>query len=150
MPEPNKTLGAQSTIEGNPLAGLPIIPGEIDGSGGTSGQVLQTDGTVAGVSWASVSGGSGTTTTTTTTTTSVTAGNNENVLADASGGAITVTLPAPDVNLNVTIKKIDGSANGVTIATPGTETIDGQASVTVTSQYIARTLTSDGTNYFII
>lgn len=74
----------------------------------------------------------------------------EVVLADASGGAVTVTLPGPAAADLVTVKKTDSSANGVTIATPNSETIDGDASRTLTSQYVAREITSDGTDYYII
>lgn len=40
------------------LATSAVTPTEVDGSGGTDGQVLQTDGTAGGVSWASVSSSS--------------------------------------------------------------------------------------------
>ena len=72
------------------------------------------------------------------------------VLADASGAAMTVTLPAPSADMRVEVKKTDASANGVTIATPGTETIDGAANLTITAQYAARTIASDGSNYFFV
>lgn len=86
----------------------------------------------------------------TTQTENYTAGENDIVLADASGGPITVTLPAPDASVAVTVKKIDASADAVTVATPGAETIDGDAERTLTGQYVSREITSDGTNYFII
>lgn len=79
-----------------------------------------------------------------------TANKNDVVLADASGGAITVTLPSADSNIMVTVKKIDSSSNAVEIATPNSETIDGDTNRTITGQYISREITSDGTNYFII
>ena len=47
------------------------------------------------------------------------------------------------------IKKIDSSANAVTI-TPTSRTVDGAASITLTSQYQSLTLVSDGTNWFIV
>jgi len=85
-----------------------------------------------------------------TTTASVTAADRQIVLGDASGGALTVTLPAVFDAQLVTVKKIDSSSNAVTIATPGTETIDGQGSIDLVTQFSARELTSDGSNYFII
>jgi len=85
-----------------------------------------------------------------TATGSGTAADRQIVLGDASAGALTVTLPDVSDALLVTVKKIDSSSNAVTIATPGTETIDGQASIDLVTQFSARELTSDGTNYFII
>lgn len=85
----------------------------------------------------------------TTVTTDYGANDGDTVLADASSGAVTVTLP-PTVNgIETTVKKIDGSANAVTLATPGGETIDGESSKTVTAQWTALTVTSDGSNYYI-
>jgi len=72
------------------------------------------------------------------------------VLADASGGPVTVTLPGPTSATVVTVKKIDSSANAVTIATPGSETIDGDSNRTLTAQWVAREVASDGTNYYLI
>jgi hypothetical protein len=72
------------------------------------------------------------------------------VLADASGGPLTVTLPAPAAGQAVNVKKIDSSANAVTVATPNTETIDGQTSISIVSQFAAREVVSDGSDYFII
>jgi len=86
----------------------------------------------------------------TTQTGDYTASENDIVLADASGAPLTVTLPAPSESVVVTVKKIDSSSNAVTIATPGSETIDGDSSRTLTAQYVSREITSDGTNYFII
>lgn len=73
----------------------------------------------------------------------------ENIVADTSSEAVTVTLPPATSELIVTVKMI-GGANTLTIATPGTETIDGDASRTITSEYNALTIVSDGSNYFII
>lgn len=72
------------------------------------------------------------------------------VLADASGGSITITLPSPSTDIDITVKKTDSSSNAVDIATPGSETIDGSSSLSITSQYTSRTITSDGSNYFIV
>jgi len=72
------------------------------------------------------------------------------VLGDASSGPIDVQLPSPVDGQLVTVKKIDSSQNGVTITTPGVETIDGQSSITLTSQFSTRETVSDGNNYFII
>jgi hypothetical protein len=53
------------------------------------------------------------------------------ILANASGGAITVTLPADSVQALTTVKKTDSSANVVTVS----GTIDGASSVVLTRQY---------------
>lgn len=84
----------------------------------------------------------------TTVTSDYTASPQEIVLVDASGAAVTVTLPTPESAANVTVKKIDSSANAVTIATPGSETIDGASTVSLGSQYAVQEVTSDGTDYF--
>jgi hypothetical protein len=86
----------------------------------------------------------------TTETGAYTANENDVVLADASGGAFTVTLPSPSTDIAVTVKKIDGTSNAVTIATPGSETIDGSSDRTLTGQYVSRTVISDGSEYYII
>lgn len=74
----------------------------------------------------------------------------ETILADASGGAITITLPDPTSypNYEVMIKKIDSSANAVTVSPHGTETIDGASSMTLANQNDAVRLRSDGSNWF--
>lgn len=81
---------------------------------------------------------------------SYTANNLEVVLADVSGGGFSVTLPSPTESLHVVVKKTDSSGNSVTIASPGSENIDGQSSISISSQYASRTIVSNGTNYFII
>lgn len=72
------------------------------------------------------------------------------VLADASNGPFDVTLPSPSSGDLVEVKKIDGTNNQVTIATPGSETIDGQSEIVLERQYVVREITSDGSNYFIV
>jgi len=74
----------------------------------------------------------------------------ETVLVDASTAPVTVTLPAPSADVLVNVKRTDASANAVTVATPGTETIDGAADLSIAAQYDSYTVVSDGTNYYII
>lgn len=64
--------------------------------------------------------------------------------ADATGGAITVTLydPAQFPGRKVTVKRLNAGANAVTIAAPGAATIDGAASVNLTVQYQSYSLWS--------
>lgn len=74
----------------------------------------------------------------------------EVVIADTSGGSITVTLPSPTDIGQVTVKKA-ASANTLTIARPGSESIDGSAAdLSVTAANVSRTLVSDGTDYWVI
>ena len=73
----------------------------------------------------------------------------EIALADASGGALSVTLTDPAFCQQLVIKKIDSSINSVTIL-PASGTIDGASSKVLTLQYDYKVITSDGTNYFII
>jgi len=75
----------------------------------------------------------------------------EIILVDASNGDINITLPsANDEEVLVYIKKIDSSGNAVNIVTPNNEQIDGQASKSITGQYISRTLIENQGDYFII
>lgn len=69
-----------------------------------------------------------------------------------TSAARTLTLPSPDVRLYIPIKDVTGSAstNNITIATPAAETIDGDASYLIDSDYMGVAVVSDGTNYFII
>lgn len=74
------------------------------------------------------------------------------LLADASGGAVTVALPAAaDVTgRQFTIKKIDATGNTVTLDPDGAETIDGSATLVITVQHTSRVVASDGTQWWII
>jgi hypothetical protein len=89
--------------------------------------------------------------TTATVTTDYTATAGEIILADASAGPLTITLPAPAEALILTVKKIDAQET-VTVATPGTETIDGDSTVSLTAadQWQTVKITSNGTDYFVL
>lgn len=74
------------------------------------------------------------------------------VTIDASGGVATVGLPTVATAMDgfrVTVKKIDSSANSVTIDGSGSETIDGAANVVINDQYTAFTLVCNGTAWEI-
>lgn len=45
------------------------------------------------------------------------------VIVDASGGAVTITLPAVAANVTVAVRKADSSLNAVTVAAAGSDTI---------------------------
>lgn len=72
------------------------------------------------------------------------------ILADASGGAVTVTLkPAAEcVGKIVSVKRLNSGANNVTVACNGSETIDGSATVSLTTQYQSVTLTAYEGNWW--
>lgn len=76
------------------------------------------------------------------------------ILCDASGGAFTVTLSTNAGAYGAggkeyVVKKIDGSANAVTIA-GASGNIDGAASKTLTAQYDSLWVRWDGSNWHIL
>ena len=73
-------------------------------------------------------------------------------LCDCSSNAITLALPAPVSGLQFHIKKIDSTANTVSIEPddPGPELIDGAVQAVISTQYDSITVVSDGSNWFII
>src|SRR4030067_239249 len=75
--------------------------------------------------------------------------NDEVILANATAGAVTVTLPTAVGNTGkkFVIKKIDSSANTVTVDPNGSETIDGQATAGILAQDNAIICQSDGANW---
>lgn len=75
--------------------------------------------------------------------------NYEVVLVDASGAPVTITLPPAETDLQVVIKKVDDTANVVTIASPNVETIEGESSLELHNQYVLERVTSDGTDYYL-
>lgn len=74
------------------------------------------------------------------------------VLADASSGGFTLTLPEAGFwnDRVLRIKKTDATGNTVTVAATGSETIDGAASVAISTQYHCRQFMSDGQNWHIV
>lgn len=70
------------------------------------------------------------------------------VLVDASSGAVTITLYASSGNTGreLVIKKIDSTFNEVIIDGNAAETIDGDLTTTLNTQYELVSLTFDGTN----
>jgi hypothetical protein len=74
------------------------------------------------------------------------------VIADASGGAFTITLPtAVGITGRVyRVKKIDATANAVTIDANGAETIDGGITATIATQYEAITIVSDNAEWWVL
>jgi hypothetical protein len=74
------------------------------------------------------------------------------VTGDATSGAFTVTLPsaATVTGVEFTIKKIDASANAVTVGTTSSQTIDGITTYSLASRWSTITVQSDGSNWLII
>lgn len=77
----------------------------------------------------------------------------QHIRVDASGGPVTITLPTATGNVGhwYTIKKIDSSANAVTIAAATGEFIDGSSTISITTPYASYTLIAgDGSNWDIV
>lgn len=74
------------------------------------------------------------------------------ILCDATGGAFTVTLPpAADVEgLKLYLKKIDASANAVTIDADGAEVIDGSLTQSLAARWQSVTIVSNSAAWWII
>jgi hypothetical protein len=75
-------------------------------------------------------------------------GNSRNLfLCNCTSAAVTASLPAAnsvDNGFIVAFKKEDGSANALTIAPAGSDTIDGAPTLAVSAQYDSFVLVSDG------
>lgn len=73
------------------------------------------------------------------------------VLADASGGPITVQLPAAAgvTGRVVLVNKTDGTGNAVILDGAGAETINGLPTESLTIEKSSVEVTSDGTNWHI-
>lgn len=76
------------------------------------------------------------------------------IAVNATGGAVTITLPAAAttrVGKTYTIKKTDVSANAVSINPNASETLDGSAStVDITTQYYAVTIINTGAAWLAV
>ena len=74
------------------------------------------------------------------------------VLADASSGAITLTLPAASGSSGrqVTVKKTDAGVNAVTVDGAGSETIDGATTYDLPAQNDYVTLLCDGSGWQVV
>lgn len=72
----------------------------------------------------------------------------EFVLADASGGSFSVTLPVPEPDRPVGVKKVDATSNEVSVAPNGSESIDNQSPYPLASENASLRLISDGTDWY--
>ena len=77
--------------------------------------------------------------------------NDPGVLVDAKSGAVTITLPTAlsARDQEFLVKKIDTSANAVTIDGSGSEEVDESLTRILSSQYDSVTVYSDGTEWWI-
>jgi len=76
---------------------------------------------------------------------------NLTVLCDATSASITVNLPTAVSNTaTFTFKKVDSSANTVTVDGNGTETIEGSLTAVISVQYVSITIVSNNTNWSVI
>ena len=74
------------------------------------------------------------------------------ILADATGGAFTINFPSAlsMSGQTLSIKKIDATANTITLDADGSETIDDELTQTLTTQYDSINMVSNGIRWFII
>lgn len=74
------------------------------------------------------------------------------IIADATGGAITMALPPAALVLGriYAFKRVNSGANAVVIDPNASETIDGAATYTLSAQWNSVTIMSNGTAWFII
>lgn len=74
------------------------------------------------------------------------------LLVDASSGNKTITVPTASTftNRRFIVKKIDSSANTVTLTRSASNTIDGGNTYVLTTQWQFTTIVSDGTNWYRI
>jgi hypothetical protein len=115
---------------------------------GSTGNVLKVASGLP--SWGTVNG---TFTTATKTATTYTVGSSDTVIfADATSNSITITLPVASglAGYRFYIKRIDGTANTVTIQRSSSDTIDGMTSFTLDLQYTAFGVVSNGSAWYIL
>jgi len=76
----------------------------------------------------------------------------ETILGNASTSNITITLPTAvgATGKTYVVKKIDSSANTVTIATTSSQTIDGTLTRVFSNQYTGAQVQTDGSNWYIL
>ena len=74
------------------------------------------------------------------------------ILADATGGAFTLTLPpaATVDGQEFTVKKVDASANAVTLDGDGSEVIDGAATKVLSAQWASARIRANGNSWYVV
>lgn len=77
-----------------------------------------------------------------------TASSGQFILADASSGAIVITLPSAAANAFISVKRIDGSSFSITVSGG---TIDGSSSYDIpTTRWVSQDFLSDGTQWYCV
>jgi len=77
-----------------------------------------------------------------------TASSGQFILADASSGAIVITLPSAAANAFISVKRIDGSSFSITVSGG---TIDGSSSYDIsTTRWVSQDFLSDGTKWYCV
>lgn len=111
-------------------------------------QIVDSDGVVAGLAYAPLPGSI---TGTGTVTANFTLTKETLVIGDASAAAFTVTLPPAllYVSREVVVKKIDPTANAITIVVSGGGTIDGAANYFLNAQWQLVRLQSNSTGWYV-
>lgn len=133
-------------------ARLPVPDSDADAWGGILNEFLQvshnTDGTIKSELLRS---GSNTYVVIDTTEDYVVTPKDHIVLADATGGPITVTLPsAKGTNKGYTIKKTDPSPNVVTVLPVEGQTIDDGSTAALGAQYASVSIVPHNAQWFVI
>ncbi|WP_343692218.1 hypothetical protein [Chitinophaga sp.] len=80
-------------------------------------------------------------------------GSDNTILADATAGAFTITLPAPAAAIQgriYTIKKTGGDIDKAVTIMPGANSIEGGSSYVIYNDWTFITVQTDGTNWYII
>ena len=77
--------------------------------------------------------------------------NNATILVNYPAAPFSVVLPSASTvtGQQYQIKKIDSSANAVTVSTTSSQTIDGNLTYPLATTYKSVTVQSDGSNYYI-
>lgn len=128
-----------------------------DGSGnfvrlgiGSSGKTLRVSGGLP--AWSDADAVDLTFATSTKTSNYTITGTDVVIFANATSGNVTITLPTASANAGYRfyVKRIDGSGNTCAVARSGSDTIDGQTSISLGLQYMSLTLVSDGSAWYIL
>jgi hypothetical protein len=145
-PSFSASLSGVTSVNGTTIPASATLA-QVSGSG-TSGHCAQFSASST-VTDAGAACSGGTQFATITTNTTLTA-SNCTVLVNAAGGNITVTLPtAIGATYACYVKRIDNSANTVSVNTTASQAIDGQASQGILFQYTSMSVKSDGSNWWI-
>jgi hypothetical protein len=82
--------------------------------------------------------------------TGYTAADGDFVIANATSGGFTVTMPPVASGATLSVKKIDSSVNAIIVQPQGGELIDDQVTISVNTQWQSNDFLSDGTKWYRI